>query len=154
MDVRRSVADPRFDATVNVLGTLTLLEAIRASKTSTQTRFVFASTGGAVYGDFGAPPNGETAAKEPESPYAISKLAAEYYLAYYARIHGIDTASVRYANVYGPRQNGHGEAGVVAIFCGRILEGLPLRVFGDGRQTRDYVYVGDAAEATFRAATM
>ncbi len=154
MDVRKSVADPRFDATTNVIGTLSLLEALRASAHGTSTRFVFASTGGAVYGDFGTPPNIETTPKEPESPYAISKLAVEYYLTYYARVHGMDTAAVRYANVYGPRQNAHGEAGVVAIFCGRILEGQPLRVFGDGQQTRDYVYVGDVAEATVRAATM
>jgi UDP-glucose 4-epimerase len=154
IDVRKSVADPRFDAITNVIGTLSLLEAVRASRGAKSTRFVFASTGGAVYGDFGTPPNVESTAKEPESPYAISKLSVEYYLTYYARVHGMDTASVRYANVYGPRQNAHGEAGVVAIFCGRILEGLPLRVFGDGSQTRDYVYVGDVAEATVRAATM
>jgi UDP-glucose 4-epimerase len=154
MDVRKSVADPRFDATTNVIGTLSLLEALRASQRRSSTRFLFASTGGAVYGDLGTPPNRESSPKEPESPYAISKLAVEYYLSYYARVHGVDTASVRYANVYGPRQNAHGEAGVVAIFCGRILEGQPLRVFGDGKQTRDYVYVGDVAEATVRAATM
>ena len=154
MDVRKSVADPRFDAMTNIVGTLSLLEALRASQRGTSTRFLFASTGGAVYGDFGTPPNTESTSKEPESPYAISKLAVEYYLTYYARVHGMDTASVRFANVYGPRQNAHGEAGVVAIFCGRILEGQPLRVFGDGRQTRDYVYVGDVAEATIRAATM
>jgi UDP-glucose 4-epimerase len=154
MDVRKSVADPRFDAMTNVVATLSLLEALRGTPRASSTRFVFASTGGAVYGDFGTPPNAESTPKEPESPYAISKLAVEYYLTYYARVHGMDTASVRYANVYGPRQNAHGEAGVVAIFCGRILEGVPLRVFGDGKQTRDYVYVGDVAEATVRAATM
>jgi UDP-glucose 4-epimerase len=154
MDVRKSVADPRFDAMTNVVATLSLLEALRGTPRASSTRFVFASTGGAVYGDFGTPPNAESTPKEPDSPYAISKMAVEYYLTYYARVHGMDTASVRYANVYGPRQNAHGEAGVVAIFCGRILEGVPLRVFGDGKQTRDYVYVGDVAEATVRAATM
>jgi UDP-glucose 4-epimerase len=154
IDVRKSVSDPQFDAMTNIVGTLSLLEALRGSPGATSTRFVFASTGGAVYGDFGTPPNVEQTAKEPESPYAISKLAVEYYLTYYARVHGMDTASVRYANVYGPRQNAHGEAGVVAIFCGRILEGVPLRIFGEGKQTRDYVYVGDVAEATVRAATM
>ena len=118
------------------------------------TRFVFASTGGAIYGDLGTPPNAETVAKDPESPYAVSKLAAEHYLSYYARVHGFETASVRFANVYGPRQDAHGEAGVVAIFCGRILAGEPLTVYGDGRQTRDYVYVTDVAEAAFRAATL
>jgi len=151
MDVRRSVADPMFDASVNVLGTLNLLEAVRQS--SPATRFVLASTGGAIYGDLATPPNRETTVPNPDSPYAISKLAAEHYLAYCARIHGMSTAAVRYANVYGPRQDVHGEAGVVAIFCGRLLEGLPLRVFGDGLQTRDYVFVEDVAEATFRAAT-
>jgi UDP-glucose 4-epimerase len=152
MDVRRSVADPLFDASVNIVGTLTLLEAIRQSA-SARPRVVFASTGGAVYGDAAIPPSAETTPKEPDSPYAIAKLSAEYYLSYYARIHGLDTASVRFGNVYGPRQDPHGEAGVVAIFCGRILDGRSLLVFGDGTQTRDYVHVGDVAEATFAAAT-
>jgi UDP-glucose 4-epimerase len=151
MDVRRSVADPVFDANTNVIGTLNLTEAIRG--TDRRPRFVFASSGGAVYGDFTTPPNVETFAKDPESPYAVSKLAVEYYLGYYGRVHAMETVTLRYANVYGPRQDPHGEAGVVAIFCGRILEGAALKVFGDGRQTRDYVYVGDVAEATFRAAT-
>lgn len=153
MDVRRSVADPRFDASVNVLGTLNLVEALRRSRRAMATRFVFASTGGALYGDLAAPPNAESASKEPDSPYGIDKLAAEYFLAYYARIHRLDTATVRYANVYGPRQDPHGEAGVVAIFCQRILDGKPLTVFGDGAQTRDYVHVNDAADATFKVAT-
>ena len=152
MDVRRSVADPLFDASVNIVGTLNLLEAIRQSA-SARPRVVFASTGGAVYGDAATPPSSETTPKEPDSPYAIAKLSAEYYLSYYARIHGLDTTSVRFGNVYGPRQDPHGEAGVVAIFCGRILDGRSLLVFGDGTQTRDYVHVGDVAEATFAAAT-
>ena len=151
MDVRRSVADPLFDASVNIVGTLNLLEAIRQS--AARPRVVFASTGGAVYGDSAVPPSSETTQKEPDSPYAIAKLSAEYYLSYYARIHGLDTASVRFGNVYGPRQDPHGEAGVVAIFCGRIIDGQPLRVFGDGTQTRDYVHVSDVAEATFAGAT-
>ena len=151
MDVRKSVADPVYDATVNVLGTVNMLEAIRAGGRAT--RFVFSSTGGAVYGDFVTPPNEETFPKDPESPYAISKLGAEYYLAYYNRVHGLDAAALRYGNVYGPRQDPHGEAGVVAIFCSRIIDGEPLTVFGDGEQTRDYVYVGDVARATVRAAT-
>jgi UDP-glucose 4-epimerase len=151
MDVRRSVADPLFDASVNIVGTLNLLEAIRQS--AARPRVVFASTGGAVYGDSAVPPSSETTQKEPDSPYAIAKLSAEYYLSYYARIHGLDTASVRFGNVYGPRQDPHGEAGVVAIFCGRIIDGQPLRVFGDGTQTRDYVHVSDVADATFAAAT-
>jgi len=152
MDVRRSVADPLFDASVNVIGTLNLLEAIRQSP-SARPRIVFSSTGGAVYGDAAVPPSSETTPKEPDSPYAIAKLSTEYYLSYYARIHGLDTVSVRFGNVYGPRQDPHGEAGVVAIFCGRIIDGRPLLVFGDGMQTRDYVHVRDVAEATFAAAT-
>lgn len=151
MDVRRSVADPVFDATTNVVGTLNLLEAVRAS--GRRTRTVFSSTGGALYGEFTTPPNEETFVKDPESPYAISKLAAEYYLAYYGRVHGLENVALRFGNVYGPRQDPHGEAGVVAIFCGRILDGQPLTVFGDGKQTRDYVYVGDVARATYIGAT-
>ena len=151
MDVRRSVEDPVYDASVNVLGTLNLVEAVR--KHSPRTRVVFASTGGALYGDNTTPPNFEDFKKDPESPYAVSKLTAEYYLAYYGRVHGLDTAATRFGNVYGPRQDPHGEAGVVAIFCGRILQGRPLTIFGDGQQTRDYVYVGDVAEAMFYAAT-
>jgi UDP-glucose 4-epimerase len=153
MDVRHSVADPLFDASVNIVGSLNLLEALRASPGAKQTRFIFASTGGAVYGDFATPPSAETIAKDPESPYAISKLSVEHYLAYYGRVHGMTTVALRFANVYGPRQDPHGEAGVVAIFCGRILEQRPLTVFGDGRQTRDYVYVRDAAQAAVLAAT-
>ncbi|MEW5919097.1 MAG: NAD-dependent epimerase/dehydratase family protein, partial [Gemmatimonadota bacterium] len=139
IDVRKSVADPGFDAAVNVGGTLNLVEAVRQS--GHKTRFVFSSTGGAIYGDFVDVPTPEHVAKDPESPYGIAKLSAEYYLAYYARVHGLDTVALRYSNVYGPRQNPHGEAGVVAIFCARILEGKPLTVFGEGTQTRDYVYV-------------
>jgi UDP-glucose 4-epimerase len=153
IDVRKSVADPVADARVNVMGSISLLEAVRTKTAGPKPRFVFSSTGGAVYGDFAKPPYRETTQKEPESPYAIAKLSVEYYMAYYARVHGLDTATVRFANVYGPRQDAHGEAGVVAIFCGRLLEGVPLKVFGDGRQTRDYVYVGDVAEVTYRAAT-
>ena len=151
MDVRKSVADPVFDAKTNILGTLNLLEAIRAG--GMKTRVVFSSTGGAIYGDFVTPPNEETFAKDPESPYAIAKYSVELYLAYYARVHGLDAVSLRYGNVYGPRQDPHGEAGVVAIFSGRILDEQPLTVFGDGEQTRDYVFVGDVARATWLGAT-
>ena len=151
IDVRHSVADPVNDATINVLGTLNLMEALRQS--DGKARVVFTSTGGALYGEFNKPPNVETYPKDPESPYAISKLSAEYYLSYYGRVHGLDTAAVRFGNVYGPRQDPHGEAGVVAIFCGRILAERPLTVFGDGLQTRDYVYVGDVARAVLLAAT-
>jgi UDP-glucose 4-epimerase len=151
MDVRKSVADPLFDATVNIVGTLNLMEALRAAGSGA--RVVFTSTGGALYGDFNTPPNYETYPKDPESPYAIAKLSAEYYLAYYGRVHNMDSAALRFGNVYGPRQDPHGEAGVVAIFCGRILGNRPLTVFGDGSQTRDYVYVGDVARAMYLAAT-
>jgi UDP-glucose 4-epimerase len=151
IDVRHSVADPINDATINILGTLNLMEALRQSEAST--RVVFTSTGGALYGEFTKPPNLETFPKDPESPYAISKLSTEYYLAYYGRVHNRDAVAVRFGNVYGPRQDPHGEAGVVAIFCGRILNDRPLTVFGDGLQTRDYVYVGDVARAVWLAAT-
>jgi UDP-glucose 4-epimerase len=151
IDVRKSVADPLFDATTNILGTINILEAIRQS--GYKTRIAFTSTGGAIYGDFNTPPNVETFPKDPESPYAISKLASEYYLAYYGRLHGIEHVAMRFGNVYGPRQDPHGEAGVVAIFCNRILEGKPLTIFGDGLQTRDYVYVGDVARAVYLGVT-
>ena len=123
MDVRKSVADPLADATINILGTLNLMEALRKSRTAT--RVVFTSTGGALYGDFNTPPNFETYPKDPESPYGIAKLTVEYYLAYYSRVHDREYAAVRFGNVYGPRQDPHGEAGVVAIFCGRILNNHP-----------------------------
>ena len=151
IDVRKSVSDPVADATINVLGTLTLMEALKESDVNA--RVIFASTGGALYGDFTTPPNVETYAKDPESPYAIAKLSVEYYLAYYGRVHNKDAIAVRFGNVYGPRQDPHGEAGVVAIFCGRILDKRPLTIFGDGLQTRDYVYVGDVARAVWLAAT-
>jgi UDP-glucose 4-epimerase len=151
IDVRISVSDPLLDAGTHILGTVNLLEAVRRS--GRRSRVVFTSTGGAIYGEFNTPPNLETYSKDPESPYAISKLASEYYLAYYDRLHGIEHAALRFGNVYGPRQDPHGEAGVVAIFCTRILERKPLTIYGDGRQTRDYVYVGDVAKAVLTAAT-
>jgi UDP-glucose 4-epimerase len=150
IDVRKSVADPAFDAQTNIGGTLNLLEAVRAA--GGRTRFIFSSTGGAIYGDLVEPPTDETAAKDPQSPYGTAKLSVEYYMGYYARVHGLDTVALRYANVYGPRQDPHGEAGVVAIFCNRLLEGKALTIFGDGRQTRDYVYAGDVARANLLAA--
>ncbi len=151
IDVRRSVLDPAYDATRNILGTLNIMEAVRTSGHGTRT--VFSSTGGALYGDFDPPPSAETFSKDPEAPYGIAKLSVEYYLAYYGRVHGLDTVALRYGNVFGPRQDPHGEAGVVAIFCNRILDGRALTVFGDGEQTRDYVYAGDVAAANFAAAT-
>jgi UDP-glucose 4-epimerase len=153
IDVRRSVDDPMFDARVNILGTLNLVEAVRAAPAGRRARIVFASTGGALYGDFVTPPSPEASPKDPDSPYGISKLSVEHYLAYYGRVHGLDSVVLRFGNVYGPRQDPHGEAGVVAIFCGRLLAGRPLTVFGDGRQTRDYIYVGDVASAFVTAAS-
>jgi UDP-glucose 4-epimerase len=152
MDVRLSVSDPMTDASKNIIGTLNLLEAARHAPH--RPRVVFSSTGGAIYGDASTPPSPEESAKDPESPYGISKLSVEYYLAYYARTHGLDTVTLRYANVYGPRQDPHGEAGVVAIFCQRLLDRRPLTVFGDGGQTRDYVFVTDVAAANVLAATV
>jgi UDP-glucose 4-epimerase len=151
MDVRHSVADPINDGTINILGTLNLMEALRNS--DAKSRVIFTSTGGVLYGDFNTPPNLETYPKDPESPYAISKLSVELYLAYYGRVHGLEAVALRFGNVYGPRQNPHGEAGVVAIFCGRILNNRPLTIFGDGLQTRDYVFVGDVARSVWLAAT-
>lgn len=151
IDVRKSVADPLYDATINILGTINILEAVRQG--GGKARVVFTSTGGAIYGEFNTPPNSEHYAKDPDSPYAISKLSAEYYMAYYGRLHGMSCAAVRFGNVYGPRQDPHGEAGVVAIFSTKILDGKPLMIFGDGSQTRDYVYVGDVADAVWMAAT-
>ncbi len=150
IDVRKSVADPAFDAQLNIGGSLNLLEAV--CRSGKRTRFVFSSTGGAVYGDMVDIPVSETAEKDPQSPYGTAKLSVEYYMGYFARVHGLDTVALRYSNVYGPRQDPHGEAGVVAIFCNRLLDGLPLKVFGDGTQTRDYVYVADVARANVLAA--
>ena len=151
IDVRKSVENPRLDADVNIAGILNLLEAIRTRSTAVPCRFVFVSTGGALYGDVASKAN-ELTPKNPDSPYGIAKLAAEYYAAYYGRVHGLDTAVVRLGNVYGPRQDPHGEAGVVAIFCGRIGTRAGVTIFGDGLQTRDYVFVGDVARAIFAVA--
>jgi UDP-glucose 4-epimerase len=150
IDVRKSVTDPAYDVDVNIGGSVNLMQAVHS--TGRKTRMIFASTGGAVYGDFVQPPNLEDYAKDPESPYGIAKFATELYLAYYARIHGLDYIALRFANVYGPRQDPHGEAGVVAIFCQRVIDGKALTVFGDGGQTRDYVFVGDVARAHVLAA--
>lgn len=151
MDVRKSVSDPRFDAATNIGGAINLLEAIRAS--GGRPRFVYTSTGGALYGDFEPPPHAETTAKDPESPYGISKLAVEYYLAYYGRVHGLDYVSLRFGNVYGPRQDPGSGAGVIGIFLDSVLDGQPLTVYGDGLQTRDYTYVSDIVDAVWLAAT-
>ena len=144
MDVRVSVNDPRFDASVNVDGLLNLLEAARDAEVG---RVLFVSSGGVVYGEPEQRPTPESAPKLPESPYGVTKLAGEQYLYYYHRVHGMEYAALRYSNVYGPRQDPHGEAGVVAIFSTRLIAGEPLTIFGDGEQTRDYVYVGDVVAA-------
>jgi UDP-glucose 4-epimerase len=147
-DVRVSVSDPRLDADINLLGLLNLLEGARAGGVG---RVVFASSGGVVYGEGEGLPYVETAPKLPVSPYGVSKLASEYYLAQYAILHGIGVRCLRYANVYGPRQNPHGEAGVVAIFGSRLRHRRPITVYGDGEQTRDYVFVLDVARANVLA---
>jgi UDP-glucose 4-epimerase len=149
IDVRKSTQDPAFDARVNVEGTIRVLEA--ALKFDVP-RFVNTSTGGAVYGEGRIIPAPEDHPVAPEAPYGQSKFAAEGYCDLFHRLHGLSTVSLRYGNVYGPRQDPLGEAGVVAIFCGRLLEGRPPTVFGDGLQTRDYVYVGDVVEANLAAA--
>jgi UDP-glucose 4-epimerase len=148
-DVRKALEDPGFDADVNIVGTLNVLEAARA----VGARVVFTSTGGAAYGEYeGLPvPTPETAETRPLSHYGMSKMAGEGYLALYGRLYGTEAVSLRLANVYGPRQDHTGEAGVVAIFCGLLLEGRAPRVFGDGLQTRDYVYVGDVVRALLAA---
>ncbi len=144
MDVRVSVQDPRFDASVNIDGLLNVLQAAHEANVG---RVLFVSSGGVVYGEPEHRPTPESAPKLPESPYGVSKLAGEQYLYYFHRVHGMEYAAVRYSNVFGPRQDPHGEAGVVAIFSTRLLDGQPLTVFGDGEQTRDYVFVGDVVAA-------
>lgn len=149
MDVRKSVADPRFDAETNILGAINLLQSAVRHKVG---KFIFASTGGAIYGDQDYFPADEKHPLNPVSPYGISKLALEKYLYFYNLEHGIQYISLRYANVYGPRQNSEGEAGVVAIFCERMLRGQKAVVYGDGLQTRDFVYVDDVVRANLLAA--
>jgi len=148
MDVRRSVADPAADAQVNLVGFLNLMEAGRQHGLR---RVVFSSTGGAIYGEQDFFPADESHPCRPVSPYGVAKFATESYLYFYGAQYGIDYAAMRYANVYGPRQDPHGDAGVVAIFCGRLLENKPVTIFGDGEQTRDYVYVGDVVCANVAA---
>jgi len=144
MDVRKSVSDPSFDADVNIRGTLNLLEAGRKNGLE---KVVFSSTGGAVYGEQRIYPADETHSEWPLSPYGITKLAVEKYLYYYYDAFGLNVVCLRYANVYGPRQNAHGEAGVIAIFCGKLLLGQKPTIFGDGENTRDFVFVGDVVRA-------
>jgi UDP-glucose 4-epimerase len=151
IDVRKSVADPAFDASINVGGTANVLEAARAAGVR---RVVFSSTGGAIYGEGDGQelPLPEDAPLAPEAPYGQSKFAGEGYLALYERLYGLSSVPLRLGNVYGPRQDPLGEAGVIAIFCGRLREGRRPTVFGDGKQTRDYIYVGDVVSAMLAAA--
>ncbi|HXV05363.1 MAG TPA: NAD-dependent epimerase/dehydratase family protein [Solirubrobacterales bacterium] len=151
IDVRKSVADPAFDASINVGGTANVLEAARRAEAR---RLVFSSTGGAIYGEGEGQelPLKEDAPLAPEAPYGQSKLAGEGYLGLYERLYGLSSVALRLGNVYGPRQDPLGEAGVIAIFCGRLREGARPTVFGDGRQTRDYIYVGDVVRAMLAAA--
>jgi UDP-glucose 4-epimerase len=147
MSVSRSVREPVFDASVNLMGSINLLEAAR----EVGARFVFASTGGALYGDAEVLPTPESYPAWPVSPYGVGKLSFEHYLHCYGVEHGLGYAALRYANVYGPRQNPHGEAGVVAIFCQRLLRGQEAVINGDGLQTRDYIHVGDVVRAAIAA---
>ena len=144
IDVRRSVADPLHDARVNVLGTIAVATAALEAGCR---RLVFASSGGTVYGEPSSLPVDERHPQGVTNPYGVAKRSAEDYLATFADLHGLEPVSLRLGNVYGPRQDPHGEAGVVAIFCNRLLADEPVTIFGDGRQTRDYIFVEDVVDA-------
>ena len=149
IDVRNSVTDPQFDAEVNVVGTVRLAEAARKANVR---KVIHTSSGGSIYGTPHTYPTNESAGTDPASPYAAGKVAGEIYLNTFRRLYGLDCSHIAPANVYGPRQDPHGEAGVVAIFAQALLSGKPTRVFGDGSNTRDYVYVDDVVDAFIRAA--
>ena len=149
IDVRKSVTDPAADARINVEGTVNVLEAARQANVK---RLVNTSTGGAIYGDVDTIPSPESTPPAPMAGYGTSKFCAEQYCNLYARLHGLSTVTLRYGNVYGPRQDPLGEAGVIAIFCGRLMDGGRPMIYGDGRQTRDYVFVGDVVAANLAAA--
>ena len=146
INVRKSLEDPRADAKINILGTLNILENCRTYKVK---KIIFASSGGSIYGETNNIPTSENQPGNPESPYAISKFVAEKYLDFYKRKYGLDCGVLRYANIYGPRQNPQGEAGVIAIFIDRLINSKKPVINGDGKQTRDYVYVTDAVQAAF-----
>jgi UDP-glucose 4-epimerase len=150
IDVRKSIEDPAWDAGINVGGTINVLDAARRAGVA---RVVNTSTGGAIYGDVDTIPTPESTPPRPMAAYGTSKLCAETYCGWHERLYGLSAVTLRYGNVYGPRQDPLGEAGVIAIFCGRIMAGRPLTVFGDGSQTRDYVHVADVADAIFRVST-
>jgi UDP-glucose 4-epimerase len=149
IDVRKSIEDPAWDASINVVGTVNVLEAARLAGVK---RVVNTSTGGAIYGETDVMPTPESVPPRPMAAYGQGKFCAEAYCGWYERLYGLSSVTLRYGNVYGPRQDPHGEAGVVAIFCGKLLAGERPTIFGDGRQTRDYVYVGDIVEANLAAA--
>ena len=148
IDVRHSVADPAADAEVNIVASIRLLQT--AHEIGVQ-RFLFASTGGAIYGDPVFAPQTEEHPRNPLSPYGCAKLAVEHYLHFYREVYGLKTVALRYGNVYGPRQNSKGEAGVIAIFADKLLDGQQVTINGSGEQTRDYVYVGDVVAANMAA---
>ena len=150
IDVRVSVQDPACDAQTNVFGLINMLEGAAEGKVR---RVVFASSGGVVYGDPDVLPTPETAPKMPISPYGVSKLSGEHYLRALGQLRGFETVAMRYSNVFGPRQDPKSEAGVVSIFISRLLEGQPITIFGDGTQTRDYVFVQDVARANVAASS-
>jgi UDP-glucose 4-epimerase len=150
IDVRKSIEDPAWDASVNVGGTINVLDAARRAGVK---RVVNTSTGGAIYGDVDAIPTPETTPPRPMAAYGTSKLCAETYCGWYERLYGLSAVTLRYGNVYGPRQDPLGEAGVIAIFCGKLMSGERPTIFGDGRQTRDYVFVADVVAANLAAAS-
>ena len=148
MDVRRSVSDPKFDASVNVVGGLNVFESAKKHRVK---KIIFSSTGGAIYGEQDYFPANEEHPTRPLSPYGITKLCTEKYLFFYNAVYGMKYVILRYANIYGPRQNPHGEAGVVAIFCNKMLKGEQPVINGDGKQTRDYTFVADVVKANVAA---
>jgi UDP-glucose 4-epimerase len=150
IDVRKSIDDPAWDAAINVGGTIKVLEAARHTGVA---RVVNTSTGGAIYGDVDTIPTPESVAPRPMAAYGTSKLCAETYCAWYERLYGLSTVTLRYGNIYGPRQDPLGEAGVIAIFCGRLMSARRPTIYGDGRQTRDYTYVSDVVAANLAAAS-
>jgi UDP-glucose 4-epimerase len=149
IDVRHSVADPQFDSTVNVVGTVRLAEAARRAGVR---KIVHTSSGGSIYGTPPTYPTSEAAPVDPASPYAAGKYAGEVYLNMFRNLYGLECSHIAPSNVYGPRQDPHGEAGVVAIFAQALLSGRPTKIFGDGSDTRDYVFVGDVVDAFVKAA--
>ena len=150
LDVRKSVADPCFDADVNIKGTLNILEACKNTKVK---KIIFASSGGTIYGECGTKAPDEKAVANPLSPYGVAKLSVEHYIKAYSALFGLKYTVLRYANVYGPRQDANGEAGVVAIFIGKMAQNKDIFIFGDGKQLRDYVYVKDVVSANIKSLT-